>query len=332
MTLNRHAGHYGSVSSNPPGEGMAVSGTGVEAQAPVPAAAAAAVPSTNWRDHAESPWPWRADGTPNQAGGQPAPQAGEAGGFFVRCDALGGCRAYLKPMRIGHSPAHARAAREKIVSDVAHDLGILVPPVLLTERTSCPAGQERFVCVSRVMYPRQFPWHQIKRFVVDHNLDPRVNQILMAAMPRAAAGGMALDAWVSQPDHNDHPHNIIFGYTPSATSTGEFIFLDFAWSLGYPVRPSDPACPNSWEKGLWKNTVEPPFPPHMKRYIDPVVLDELVTKIEAFPEAALDKIVNRIPDEYLDPAQRALILEGLIGRRTLLRPMLTTYLKKGTIT
>src|SRR5689334_18910254 len=86
-----------------------------------------------WRQHAVSPWSWRR--CTNQAGVLVHPtKPGEAGGFMVVSEDLGGCRSYLKPLKRPDHAGQVRAAREKIVSDLAHDLGVSVPPVLLYDR------------------------------------------------------------------------------------------------------------------------------------------------------------------------------------------------------
>lgn len=288
---------------------------------------AVAPPQRGWRDHAVSPWKWSREATTNQAGGHPKPVDGEAGGFMVSCGDQGNCRAYLKPLKKSESSAHARAAREKICSDLAYELGVDVPPVLLVEREGCPAHEEQYACVSRVMHPRQWSWMQIKRFVVDPSLDARVNGIIMQALPASAARGMALDAWVDQADHNDHPHNIIFGYAPGATSNGSFVFLDFAWSLGFPLPRHRP---HGWSKEAWKDVSPPMFPPHMARYVDVDVLEATVVAIETMSNDLIREIVARIPDTFLPPEQRDLIVEGLIGRKALVREMLSAKLKRRT--
>ena len=101
--------------------------------------------AAEWRKHAECPYPWKPCG--NSAGVLGTIAKGEGGGLFVGFDELGGRRAYMKPTRKA-LPMYAKAAREKIASDLASELGVPVPPVLLTTREDRPAGEERNVCVS----------------------------------------------------------------------------------------------------------------------------------------------------------------------------------------
>jgi hypothetical protein len=214
-----------------------------------------------------------------------------------------------------------RAAREKIVSDIAHDLGVSVPPVLLYDRgSSTPGDEERYVCVSRVMFPGQMAWQQVKQLIV-MSQDDRATTIVKGALPVDSAMAFALDAWVGQPDHNDHPHNIVFGYTPSATPNGRFIFLDYAWSLGY----HGTRRPFGWDNDGWKTTECPPFPPHMIRFMDKQALRRTIEKIEQTEDSTIVDVVERIPDHFLPEPQRRTILTGLLGRKKLVRQILSQY-------
>lgn len=133
-----------------------------------------------------SPWQWRT--AANQAGAVPdSPREGEAGGLYVTCDAVPR-RAYLKPRKREHGPFGCRAAREKIVADLARDLGVAVPPVLLFVRHDAPQGEETSCCVSLVLYGRQFPWHQIKRWVEDPTQSERIMELVMRDLPVSLVG------------------------------------------------------------------------------------------------------------------------------------------------
>ncbi len=279
--------------------------------------------STVWRDEVMSPWTWRR--AANQAGGvDGTPARAEGGGYFVTCDAVPR-RAYLKPTRRERGRFTCRAAREKIVADLAHDLGVRVPPVLLFDRRDAPPGEETLCAVSLVMFPRQYSWRTIKDFVVEPSRAPDVHAIVMADLPTAAARALALDAWVMQWDHGDHPHNIVFGLTDAGA--GHLVFLDYAMALGH-AWVDDPRVREDFralgwvrwdtERG-WAAAVETPFPPDMARHLHPAVLAATIEKIEEFPEAVVRSVVERIPDRYLDDLERTTIIDGLLQRRALIR-------------
>jgi hypothetical protein len=283
----------------------------------------------SWRNLVMSPWVWT--DAANQAGALPNPVGGEAGGLFVTAAALGGRRAYLKPKKLAPTPAHARAAREKIASDLASDLGVRVPPVVLYSRPN-PGTDEEHTCVSLVLYPRQWPWEQVRIAIMDGK-PPEVLNTVKPGMPKSAAQGLALDTWLEQLDHGGsdgkrgHPHNIVYGYEPGSAPSGEFVFLDFAFSLGFPT----PDNPDGWGKKGWKRRqVAPAFPAYMLRFIDPDELDRVTSRIEAYSDQDIMDVVTRVPETHLVKEQQSLIIEGLVERKKLVRSLLNEHLKKGT--
>lgn len=242
-------------------------------------------------------------------------QEGEAGGLFVTTDRWPARRAYMKPRRLDPDPRRARAAREKICADLAHEVGCNVPPVVLARREGRPHGEERACSVSLVMYPRQFSWEQVKKFV---EAGPPGTELLRDRLPVAAAKGVAFDTWVGQTDHNDHPHNIVFGFLPPDDASqpivdGNYVFLDFAMALGWG---------GGWEGQSWNVLGIAPFPPAMQAAIDRSTLGGILDQIENVSDDTISGVVRRIPDDYLVPEQREVILRGLIGRRALVRGLL----------
>jgi len=164
------------------------------------------------------------------------------------------------------------------------------------------------------MYPRQFSWEQVKKFV---EAGPPGTELLRDRLPIAAAKGVAFDTWVAQTDHNDHPHNIVFGFVPGDASEpivdGDYLFLDYAMALGWG---------GGWEGEGWNALGIAPFPPAMQAAIDRSTLGGILDQIENVSDETISAVVNRIPDDYLVPEQRAVILRGLIGRRALVRGLL----------
>ena len=247
-----------------------------------------------WRETAESPFTWRK--CANQAGAV----VGESGGFYVETDGFPR-RAYMKPAReMPDDLQHCRAAREKIASDLAHDLGLPVPPACLSKYELRP------VVVSLVMYPRQWPWK-----IVNEN-QPKPGP-LAAALAKAFAECSAMyvfDTWVDQDDHGDHPHNIIWGYDPFHISDSEIIFLDYANSLGYN---------GNWFNDGWSAMEKAAFPTKICDNLNADRLSKCIEDIENIPEKQIHEIISRIPNSYLPVEQKSTIFEGLTGRRKQLR-------------
>lgn len=286
-------------------------------QHPHPGPEAADIAAT-WRREAVSPWRWRL--CDSQAGVVDGYKEGEAGGLFVTCDEVPR-RAYLKPTRRERGPFTNRAAREKIVADLAWDLGVNVPPVLLFRREGMTGDRESLCSVSLVMCKRQFPWLTVKRLIVDA-ADDDARALIMKDLPIAAARAMALDAWVMQFDHNDHPHNIVMGI--SGPDQASLIFLDYALSLGHAWTHTEAFKSIGWrrwnddEKG-WLAAVPTLFPPHLVRFLHRDELWATVEKIESFPEDVIRDVVGRIPSDYLTDLERDTLVKGLIERRSVIR-------------
>ena len=263
-----------------------------------------------WRQDVLSPWRWHR--APNQAGAV----SGVSDGFVVYCAEALATRAYMKPARKVTDVCMLTAAREKIASDLAHDLGVRVPPAILTVRPDVdPASDdEPNTVVTAVMTPEQQSWgfaDPTKGY-----LQPKDDRSVRAAVPQASARALVFDTWIDQLDHGDQRpddrHNIIVG-RPAGGDQKVLIFLDYSFSLGI--------------KGDWRNlgyqtVAEVPFPSYMLKHLDRDELSCMMTEVEAYPDTAIDAIVQRIPDSHLPPSERDLIAEGLCARRSLIRPAL----------
>jgi hypothetical protein len=252
-----------------------------------------------WRSQAVSSLEWRP--CANQAGAV----QGEAGGYFVEADGFPR-RCYLKPAN-AHQNAEqvSRAAREKIASDLAYDLGLPVPPAVLTTRDPVPPGCESAVVVSLIMYPRQWAWEHVRT----HPDGDSPAALAMAHVFAACSPMLAFDTWLHQVDHADHPHNVIWGYDPAKPADSRIVFLDFAFSMGFQ---------GDWNGDAWKNVQPAGFPGKLRTHLDTEALRSAVESIERFPDESLREIVGRIPPTHLPESQRVTILQGLFGRRRLL--------------
>ena len=234
----------------------------------------------------------------NQAGAL----EGECGGYFVTADDFPR-RAYLKPVKkLEDHAERAVAAREKIASDLAFDLSLPVPPALLTAQPGAPPLPGGAV-VSLVMYPVQWAWEHVRWKTPDDHV---VQAALERVFAESAAGMLVFDTWLGQLDHDDHPHNIVWGYDPKDLADTRLVYLDFARSLG---------CLDCWEEGKWQEVVRAPFPHRLTETLNDARLADAISKVGALSEESIQKIVMRVPDDYLDSGRKSVVVEGLLGRR-----------------
>lgn len=217
----------------------------------------------------------------------------------------------MKPLK---SHKWKRAAREKIAADLAHDLGVAVPPVLLAKNRRSDSIEPN-VCVSLVMYPHQFSWGQIGRFAGTNSHE--VGKALAASISEPCSRALVLDTWLQQTDHADHPSNIVFGYEGADYSAGRFLFLDFAFSMGIS---------GAWDNDGFGQCVEAGFPEKMRSAVARGALEQAVEQVESLPSAVIDSVVERIPADYLPESEKRTIIKGLKARRSLVRGALEGYL------
>ncbi|MDP1824352.1 MAG: hypothetical protein Q8L48_13945 [Archangium sp.] len=264
-----------------------------------------------WREQVELPGTWSRSWS--QGGGLfEFDKNGEAGGFFVELSAFPGRRAYLKPIKRQH---HRRAAREKLASDLAFELGVSVPPALLTinEKT---ADAERHVAVSLVMFPIQLSWGAI-----DDRLDREVPvefEPMLMRVPAFASRALVMDTWLGQTDHLK-PSNIVFGSESGRSGEGSLVFLDYAFSMGIM---------GGWDEGKHLNCQAAPFPRRLCDRVQADAVGDTIKRIEALSDEVITNIVRRIPFQWLREEEATPILTGLLARRGLLRGALEHYLKE----
>jgi len=249
-----------------------------------------------WRREVCSNHPWKRDGTATLA-------PGEAGGFRVCCDGVP-FGAYLKPTR--RDSATARAANEKIVADLAADLGFDVPSVLLYRRPECPPEEETHCCVSLIQYPEQYEWRPIWNLAA---MDQFIKSIVTALLARYS-GNVALDLWIGQTDRNNE-RNAIFGIDPQNKADGQFMFLDHSYSLNKE---------NRWRANdSWRTIEMVPLPAAFRESLVKNTVVEACDRIAAFTDDAVVAIVNRIPEEFMSQAERQTVITALTGRKGQLR-------------
>jgi hypothetical protein len=253
-----------------------------------------------WRGLPVSADDWERDGTQ-------VARPGEAGGFWMKCTQTGRF-AWAKPAT--NDPGQPRAAREKIASDLAHELGLSVPPVLL-HRLPSPNDSSAIlpICLSLACYPKQ---HQLGDLFdcsrEDGGTKPALHQFFgnFASLSEIAA----FDAWLANEDRGEQ--NILLGYEERPGAAGELLFVDFAYSMRW-----DSTTLNTF--GLHVNR------PFYRNYIKREATVQAAEKISKLPDEEIHAIVDRIPNDFIAEGARRLLVEGVISRKNLLCGAFTSW-------
>jgi hypothetical protein len=183
-----------------------------------------------------------------------------------------------------------RAAHEKIASDLAFELRLPVPPVILWDRGGLTdATRERYCAISAWAFPQPLPWGQGAAILkIEHTND--ASQVMSAIQ--------AFETWISAGDRKaDH----VLTYLPASDLPLQMAFIDYAYSMSQTWTVADDPA------GL----VAPSLP--LQRDVDSV--RTMADRILQLSEERVRTIVNRIPNEHLPNPKREVILANLLGRR-----------------
>ena len=251
-----------------------------------------------WREAVCSEHAWERDTTATL-------NPGEAGGYRVRCDGFP-FGAYLKPTKIDATTA--RPANEKIVADIATDLGFDVPPVLLHRRNGCPPGEASHCCVSLILYPELHQWGLVWNLWSLPSMDAILRGIVGASLAQYS-GNVALDLWIGQTDRNN-AGNAVFGVDPKNRAEGGFVFLDHSFTLNHQ---------NRWAGNGWQVMNMITLPKAFQDCLDKNLVVAACDRIAGMGDDAVSAIVMRIPDSFMVEAHRNLVTTALNGRKALLR-------------
>jgi hypothetical protein len=197
-----------------------------------------------------------------------------------------------------------RAANEKIVADLAHELEMSVPPVVLYNRGPVVAGEEHRCCLSLIMYPEVYEWGTL----FDLSLFPPLVQNIVRSSIAHYSGTVALDLWIGQTDRNN-ARNVVFGIDSADHSDASFMFVDHSFTLNEGDR---------WRANGWTTISPVPLPDVFKAALSRQLLLDGADKIAGLPDETIRSIVSRIPEEYMPQPQRDVVCEGLIGRKAML--------------
>ena len=113
-----------------------------------------------------------------------------------------------------------RAAHEKIASDLAFELKLPIPPVILWDMGEhVDAARERYVAISAFAFPQPVPWGPATATLTDQQ-KTEASQVMSAMI--------AFETWVSCTDRKaDH----VLAYLPAPAQPLQLAFIDYAFSL-----------------------------------------------------------------------------------------------------
>jgi hypothetical protein len=189
------------------------------------------------------------------------------------------------------------AATEKIVADLAYQLGLPVPPLTLWDR-GAPAGEPRRVAVSAWAYDNALQWDQAA---------PGLSAAQQDALRPWASAMVPFESWIAAQDRQN-PGNVLV----STDTNGEILaaWIDYAFSLDHVW------CGNH----IVDCSIPQVYPPVGAPL--PEIMKEVADTIVAMDNAIIEGIVNRIPVEYLPRAIADNIIRNLLTRRSSVRALL----------
>lgn len=246
-----------------------------------------------WRDIVVSSEDWRVE---RDIG------IGESQPFFVSCGPVSGVG---KPGRKDVAGQEAyRAANEKIASDLAFDLQLPVPPVVLWRRLDGPrAGKEALTCISAFPFTPLFSWRSVTG---DQQLLADFTSYLI---PFASAMA-AFDTWV---DNRDRPNDGNLVVQGDRLDPGRFraAYIDYSYCLAH-----------SWgENEEWsKPTAVRCYPDVVSPALDR--MEESIINIQSLAPDRIREIVDRIPEDFLRSSLKGNVAGGLLHRQKYLRDYL----------
>jgi hypothetical protein len=159
-----------------------------------------------------------------------------------------------------------------------------------------------------MLYPEQWEWGKVAILQTDGGVAWDIVKAVLAK----SSGVVALDAYIGNTDRDNH-RNAIFGMDKRHPAEDTFMFLDHANSLNYG---------NRWKNIGWDTVEFPPIYAPMSNALDLSLVAVMIARIEALPDNELERIVLRIPDDFMNAEHRQVVLAGLLGRRALVRDTL----------
>jgi hypothetical protein len=189
-----------------------------------------------------------------------------------------------------------RAAHEKIAFDLAHCLDLPVPPVVLWAK-DIAAHYARGRSISAWAFPQAKKWDEAQRLGF-------LTPALVTSAGPVVSGMRVFHTWISDTDcKSDH--------TQVDLDSGNLLgiaFIDHAFSMS-----------QQWKQ---PNAQVGACPAYMPAPEDRATMIEVAARISSFPDADVQRILNRIPSGYLPQLERDHILSNLQARKGNLRAVL----------
>jgi hypothetical protein len=250
--------------------------------------------ATAWRGRCETQEDeWKETSKAGSAGG-------EASGYFVTSGTVNG---YAKPSKI--DATYPRAAHEKIAADLALELGLPLPPVLLHRwPTVPPQGDQRFVAISLMPFLNVHKWQQIETI-------PALATDMKLELKPVASALVPFDTWLDNGDRPNPGNLIVSKDATDPTKPLRVAYIDYSNSM---------IC--EWRSRPFTNIAPRPIYPTDQKDADVTVIEDVLKRIEALDKSTIRGIVERIPDDFAASGVRSQILDGLFHRQPLVRPVL----------
>jgi hypothetical protein len=190
-----------------------------------------------------------------------------------------------------------RAAHEKIAFDLAHVLGLPIPPVVLWGKD---LGQPfvRGRSISAWAFRQAKKWDEAQRLGV-------ITTPLLTSASAVVSAMRVFHTWISDTDRKSDHTQVDLESDPTALGVA---FIDHAFSMSHQWKGANAptgACPTYM-----------PAPEHRDMMI------KTADEISAFADAEIERIVNRIPTGYLPMAEQEHIRSNLKSRKRNLRALL----------
>jgi hypothetical protein len=221
-----------------------------------------------------------------------------------------GALAFLKPNHpsFGGMSTVPAAALEKIAADLAFDLSLPVPPVVLVDGTKV-GGKCAAAALSRYTHPKMLSCADAERLPETNSLWHRVRRMTA----KAWSGMFAFDLWLGNEDR-ENMENLLIGSDPNDDPPRqELVFIDYGRSM----------VGGGWRQKRVRETLSPPnLATSLASSADMTVILEVADQIARVPDGSIREIVNRIPVEFLSTQDKDVITDGLLSRRDRLRSTL----------